>query len=157
MLGGESYWRQLQEEASNNKKSSNCSPSWKSYMKKNQKFFTHFVVTSVIILRHSSYIRELNQKGYNYQSSSSSSLALSSPSRGGGNNKLGGIFDLSSSRHGKMGLNLSSSAQYSRVSAAVVVDMVIELLVMIASSPWRKGVGGRVLVDGSDDVASSKD
>ena len=56
-----------------------------------------------------------------------------------------------------MGLNLSSSAQYSRVSAAVVVDMVIELLVMIASSPWRKGVGGRVLVDGSDDVASSKD
>ena len=64
---------------------------------------------------------------------------------------------MSSSRHGKMGLNLSSSAQYSRVSAAVVVDMVIELLVMIASSPWRKGVGGRVLVDGSDDVASSKD
>ena len=119
--------------SSNNKKSSNCSPSWKSYMKKNQKFFTHFVVTSVIILRHSSYIRELNQKGYNYQSSSSSSLALSCPSRGGGNNKLGGTLDLSSSRDSKMGLDLSCSSQYSRVSAAAVVDVVLELLVMIAA------------------------
>ena len=120
--------------SSNNKKSSNCSPSWKSYMKKNQKFFTHFVVTSVIILRNSSYIMELNQKGYNYQSSSSSSLALSCPSRGGGNNKLGGTLDLSSSRDSKMGLDLSCSSQYSRVSvAAAVVDVVLELLVMIAA------------------------
>ena len=92
------------------------------------------VVTSVIILRHSSYIRELNQKGYNYQSSSSSSLALSCPSRGSGNNKLGGTLDLSSSRDSKMGLDLSCSSQFSRVSvAAAVVDVVLELLVMIAA------------------------
>ena len=43
-------------------------------------------------------------------------------------------MDLSSSRHGKMGLDLSCSSQYSRVSvAAAVVDVVLELLVMIAA------------------------